>query len=157
MWKGAGLGLPVSLLNFLFPFWRFIFIVTSNRRIIYFSSLFGYVFIFLYFLANEFCLIFLIWCFGAPVGKSVNQPGLTGSSGVSEPRLLPPAQTPVLGSAAPFQAWPVGPKWHSTITEATWSIQSATINLSPPSLPCRWDLDPEVVLKVPAAPLLGLH
>lgn len=91
-------------------------------------------------------------CFCAPVVRSVNQPGLTGSCGVSEPRLLPPppppAQSPVPGSAAPFQVWPVGPKWHSTITEATWSIQSATINLSPPSSPCRWDMDPEVVLKV---------
>lgn len=103
-----------------------------------------------------FCIFLLVgfawssWmgCFCGAVGRSVNQPGPTGSCGACEPRPPPPVQSPVAGSAAPSQAWPAGPKWRSTTTGATWSTQSATINLSPPSSPCRSDLEPEVLLKV---------
>lgn len=73
-----------------------------------------------------------------PVERSVNQLGRTGSCGAWEPLRLP-TQLWALGSVALFRGWPAGPKWRSTTTKVTWNILSVTTNLSPPSLPCRWD------------------
>lgn len=73
-----------------------------------------------------------------PVGKSVNPLGPIGSCGAwGLLHLL--TQLWTQGSVAPFQGWPAGPKWRSTATGVTWSTQSVTTNLCPPSSPCRWD------------------
>lgn len=73
-----------------------------------------------------------------PVGKSVNQLGPIGSCGAwGLLHLL--TQLWTQGSVAPFQGWPAGPKWRSITTGVTWSTQSVTTNLCPPSSPCRWD------------------
>lgn len=91
-------------------------------------------------------------CVFDPVGRSVNRLGPTGSSGVLElPRL--PTWLRVLGSVAPFQGWPAGLKWRSTITEVTWSILSVTTNPCPLSSPCRWDT-PEHIRKMTQGLLL---
>lgn len=72
------------------------------------------------------------------VERSVNQLGRIEFFGAWEPLHLPVLLS-TQGSVAPFQGWPVGPKWHSTATEVTWNTSSVTTNQSPPSLPCRWD------------------
>lgn len=72
-----------------------------------------------------------------PAGRSVNQLGPTGFCGAWE---LRPGLLSTQGSVGPCWVWPAGPKWPSTTTEATWSTQSVTTNLCPPSSPCRWDL-----------------